>query len=176
MAAASRAAGHRLIAAAAAAVLLAVAVAAAAVLRADGAPGIWLASTVGAGLVAASMWRRRPTVLWAGVLVLAAADVTALVIRDLALDPTVALDGAALFLAAELAAARIEASLQLTEFASAQRWLLTRSALAAVGATAGLLVVAVAGMAPERHVALTVVAATAPVALLALAVRLTRRG
>ena len=150
--------------------MCAAAVALAAIGRGDGAYFVSFAAVVGVATVAAAGVSRIPAVLWAGLLVIGVADVGALVSARSALDASVAIDGALLFAAAELVMARIEGAFALDATPTALRWLWVRAAVATAGACAGLLAIAVAGLAPRPSTAVIVIAAI-PIAVLAAAVR-----
>jgi hypothetical protein len=157
-------------AAAVAGVICAAAVALAAIGRGGGAHGVSFGAVVGLAAVAAAGVWRFPPALWGGLLVLGAADVGALVSNESALDASVAVDGTLLFAAAELVMARVEGAAALTAAPTALRWLAVRAVLGAAGACAGLLAIAVAGVAPAPGTAVIVVAAI-PIVVLAVAVR-----
>lgn len=147
-------------------------VAGAAIGRGHALPGVVVAAVAGLVLVALAAWRRYGWALWVGLAALAAADVGGVIAVDSALDGTVALDGAVLFLAAELVATRLDGT---TGPATTGRWLGVRAILAAAGACAGLLAVAVAGLAPATSLGLIALAAAVPVAILAAALRYASR-
>jgi hypothetical protein len=157
-------------AAAVAGVICAAAVALAAIGRGDGTYAISFGAVLGVGLVAGAGALRVPAALWAGLLVVGAADVGALVASDSGLDATVAVDGALLFLAAELTMARIEGASALSAAAEARQWVGVRAVMAAAGVCAGLLAIGIAGLAPEPGTAVLVVAAV-PILVLAVALR-----
>jgi hypothetical protein len=157
-------------AAAVAGVICAAAVALAAIGRGDGTYSISFGAVIGVMLVAGAGVLRFPAALWAGLLVVGAADVGALVAADSGLDATVAVDGALLFLAAELVMARIEGASALSAAPEASHWLGVRAVVAAAGACAGLLAIGIAGLAPEPSTAVLVVAAV-PILVLAVALR-----
>jgi hypothetical protein len=157
-------------AAAVAGVICAAAVALAAIGRGDGAYFVSFAAVVGVATVALAGVSRIPAALWAGLLVIGAADVGALVSARSALDASAAIDGALLFAAAELVMARIEGAFALDAAPTALHWMWPRAAVAAAGACAGLLAIAVAGLAPRPSTAVIVIAAI-PIAVLAVALR-----
>jgi hypothetical protein len=157
-------------AAAVAGVICAAAVALAAIGRSDGTYAVSFGAVIGVVLVATAGVTRFTAALWMGVLVLGAADVGALASADSGLDASVAIDGALLFLAAELVMARVEGAAGLSTAPAARRWLAVRGAVAAAGACAGLLAIALAGVGPQPSTAVIVVAA-APVLVLAVALR-----
>ena len=150
--------------------MCAAAVALAAIGRGDGAYFVSFAAVVGVATVAAAGVSRIPAVLWAGLLVIGVADVGALVSARSALDASVAIDGALLFAAAELVMARIEGAFALDTAPTALRWLWVRATVATAGSCAGLLAIAVAGLAPRPSTTVIVIAAI-PIAVLAAAVR-----
>jgi hypothetical protein len=157
-------------AAAVAGVICAAAVALAAIGRGDGAYFVSFAAVLGVGTVALAGVSRLPAMLWAGLLVLGAADVGALVSARSPLDASVAIDGVLLFASAELVMARIEGAFALDATPTALRWLSVRAVVAAAGACAGLLAIAIAGLAPRPGTTLVVIAAI-PIAVLAVALR-----
>jgi hypothetical protein len=157
-------------AAAVAGVICAAAVALAAIGRSDGTYAISFGAVIGVILVAAAGITRFTAALWIGLLALGAADVGALVSADSRLDPSVAIDGALLFFAAELVMARVEGAPALSAAPAARRWLAVRAAVAAAGACAGLLAIALAGAGPQPSTAVVVIAAI-PVLVLAVALR-----
>ena len=157
-------------AAAVAAVICAAAVALAAMGRSDGTYAVTFGAVIGVIAVAAAGVTRFSAALWAGLLVLGAADVGALASSDSVLDATVVIDGALLFFAAELVMARVEGAVALDTAPAARRWLAVRGALAAGGACAGLLAIALAGVGPAPSTAVVILAAI-PILVLAVALR-----
>jgi hypothetical protein len=157
-------------AAAVAGVICAAAVALAAIERNDGTYAVSFAAVIGVVVVALAAVTRVPAALWAGLLILGAADIGALVAAGSGLDASLAVDGALLFFAAELVMARVEGGAALGSASVTRRWLAVRALVAAAGACAGLLAMGLAGAGPAPSTALIVVAAV-PVLVLAVAVR-----